>query len=208
MIETTTTHFGENLQKLKREEKKAYFRDLIKNANAHKNFKKTWQSINKVLNNGRKKLICPTNVCIDLNTQEKTQCRKAIANLLNSHFTSIGEKLASKLHQNISDHESFMGPKCQNSIFLSDITLDEIIDEINAICVNKGMGYDNIPPKIIKWAPHLFSPVLLSIFNKCLHLGYFFFIFFLICAPKTQQCIHELVYIFDADVLDQVLHFI
>ena len=35
------------------------------------------------------------------------------------------------------------------------------------------MGYDNIPPKIIKWAPHLFGPILLSIFNKCLHLGYY-----------------------------------
>ena len=91
-----------------------------------------------------------SNECIiDLNTQEKTQCRKAIANLLNSHFTSVGEKLSAKLQRNMADHESFMGQKCQKSIFLSDITLDEIVDEINAICVNKGMGYDNIPPKII-----------------------------------------------------------
>ena len=66
-----------------------------------------------------------------------------------------------------------MGLKCQKSIFLSDITLGEIIDEINSICVNRGMGYDNIPPKIIKWAPHLFGPILLSIFNKCLHLRYY-----------------------------------
>ena len=161
------------MTKTKKRRKKAYFRDLIKNANAKKNFKKTWQAINKVLNNGRKKLICPTNVCIDLNTEEKTQCRKAIANLLNSHFVSVGEKLAAKLQKNTDKYEQFMGQKCQKSIFLSDITLDEIIDEINSICVNKGMGYDNIPPKIIKWAPHLFGPILLSIFNKCLHLGYY-----------------------------------
>ena len=35
------------------------------------------------------------------------------------------------------------------------------------------MGFDNIPPKILKWAPRLFAPILLVIFNKCLSLGYY-----------------------------------
>ena len=82
-----------------------------------KTLKKTWQAINKVLNNGRKKLICPTNVCIDLNTEEKTQCRKAIANLLNSHFVSVGEKLATKLQKNTDKYEQFIGQKCQKAFF-------------------------------------------------------------------------------------------
>ena len=118
-------------------------------------------------------MISPSSVTINLNSQEKTQCRKAIANLLNNHFTTVGEKLAAKLQQNTTKFDAFMGPKCGKSIFLHDITLDEVIDEINLICDKKGMGFDNIPPKIIKWAPHLFSPILMCIFNKCIHLGYY-----------------------------------
>ena len=49
---------------------------------------------------------------------------------------------------------------------MNDITLDEIVDEIRSICEKKGMGFDNIPPKIIKWAPHLFGPLLVHIFNN------------------------------------------
>ena len=32
-------------------------------------------------------------------------------------------------------------------------------------------GNDGVPPKVIKWAPHLFGPILLIIFNKCLQTG-------------------------------------
>ena len=35
------------------------------------------------------------------------------------------------------------------------------------------MGYDRIPPKIIKWAPDLFAPIHMNIFNKCIDLGYY-----------------------------------
>ena len=41
------------------------------------------------------------------------------------------------------------------------------------MCVKKDMGADNIPPKIIKWAPELFAPILSKIFNKCIHIGYY-----------------------------------
>jgi len=96
-----------------------------------------------------------------------------ISNLLNKHFTTIGEKLADK-YKNISErYDRFLGAKCQNTFFLKDITLDEVVDEINAIFEKKGMGFDNIPPKIIKWAPHLFGPILVTLFNKCLALGYY-----------------------------------
>ena len=29
------------------------------------------------------------------------------------------------------------------------------------------------PPKIIKWAPHLFAPILKEIFNKCIESGHY-----------------------------------
>ena len=55
-------NFRKKLNKKKKRRKKAYFRELIKDANAKKDFRKTWQAINKVLNNERKKLISPKSV--------------------------------------------------------------------------------------------------------------------------------------------------
>ena len=42
------------LSKKKRRRKKAYFRELIKEANSKHDFRKTWQAINKVLKKGKK----------------------------------------------------------------------------------------------------------------------------------------------------------
>ena len=92
---------------------------------------------------------------------------------MNKHFTSVGRKLADKLENRSSNFLTYLGKACEKNIFLCDVELHEILEEIVGICVTKGMGFDNIPPKIIKWAPHLFAPILLVLYNKCLHLGYY-----------------------------------
>ena len=46
-----------------------------------------------------------------------------------------------------------------------------MLEEIQEICDKKAMGYDNIPPRVIKWAPHIFGPILLNVFNRCFQLG-------------------------------------
>ena len=56
-------------------------------------------------------------------------------------------------------------------MYLRKIELSEIIEIIKNIILKKAMGYDKIPPKIIKWAPEVFAPILLVIFNKCFDLG-------------------------------------
>ena len=83
-----------------------------------------------------------------------------IANLFKMHFTTIGEKLADKLTETNSDPISLMGDKNSKSIFLDEIKLHEVLEEISNIDPKKAMGCDDIPPKIIKWAPHVFGPIL------------------------------------------------
>jgi len=100
-----------------------------------------------------------------------TSCLKTIANILNRHFTSVGEKLASKLENSKTKFESYLNDKCQNNIFLHEIEMHEILDEIQGINIKKAMGYDDIPPKIIKWCPEIFAPILRIVFNKCLEKG-------------------------------------
>ena len=58
-------------------------------------------------------------------------------------------------------------------LFIAEIELSEILEEISSICPNKATGFDGVPPKIIKWAPHLFAPILQVLFNKCIDLGHY-----------------------------------
>ena len=147
--------FRKKLSKKKKRRKKAYFRELIKEANAKKDFKKTWQAINKALKRGGKSLVRPEHLLLSDGTKSKSE--KIIANILNKHFTSIGEKLADKLTETNSDPISLMGDKNSKSIFLDEIKLHEVLEEISNIDPKKAMGCDEIPPKIIKWALHILA---------------------------------------------------
>ena len=51
--------FRKKLFKKIKKRKKAYFRELIKEANSKKDFRKTWQAINRVLKKGKKELVSP-----------------------------------------------------------------------------------------------------------------------------------------------------
>ena len=66
-----------------------------------------------------------------------------------------------------------MGTENASTMYLKYTELFEILEEIKQISVKKAMGFDEIAPKIIKWAPELFAPILLVIFNKCIELGYY-----------------------------------
>ena len=78
---------------------------MIKDANSKKDFRQTWQAINKALKRGNKKLISPTNLSLDGVSSSNT---KIIANILNKHFTSVAEKLAHKLPAGCKDASSFL----------------------------------------------------------------------------------------------------
>ncbi len=117
-----------------------------------------------------KKLVSPSKL-----TQNglPTSCSRAIANILNKHFTSIAQKLSQNLPPSIKSPQSFLRDKNPRTMFLDKIEMHEILEEIQGISDKKAMGHDNIPPKVIKWAPHIFAPILLVIFNKCIEKGYY-----------------------------------
>ena len=124
---------------------------------------------------GSKKLKTPSQIVCkeDDNSEKIIKCPKSIANLMNQHFAGIAKKLAAKLKNSSKNFDSYLGRECKNSMFFKDIEIHEILEEIRNICEKKAMGFDNIPPKIIKWAPELFASILQIIFNKCLSAGYY-----------------------------------
>ena len=147
---------------------------MLENANNSDDRRATWNIIDKVLSKKKKKEIYPLQVQTgDISNPVISESPKVIAYSMNNHFTNVAKKLEKNLKKTHSKFSDFLGKENNATMFLTPIELQEILDEIAKICVRKSMGYDSIPPKVIKWAAELFAPILLIIFNKCIELGHY-----------------------------------
>ena len=80
--------------------------------------KKTWEALNNLLNRKTKKS-WQVNAIKDFNNGSKINRNpQRLANILNEHFASVGEKLASKIPAS-GDHRDFLkkNPKSPTSFF-------------------------------------------------------------------------------------------
>ena len=96
-----------------------------------------------------------------------------VANSMNTHFTTVAEKLSEQLEKTDTNFKKYMKNENKSSIYLKNIETSEVVEQINALDAKKSTGHDEIPAKIIKWAPQLFAPILKSLYNKCIDMGYY-----------------------------------
>ena len=83
-----------------------------------------------------------------------------------------GENLASKIRDiNITDHKRYLQNPLQKSLYLSNITINEIILEINNLEQNKSPGHDEFTAKFLKISHKLIAPILCDIFNLSINKG-------------------------------------
>ena len=156
---------------LTRISKKQYFFEYFQ-ANIN-NMKKTWIGINNLLNrkNKRNKLICALK---DFkNNNEVSRDPTCIPNILNEHFATVGQKLASQLPSTAKCFTDFVG-KCKSpvsSFFFQPITPAEIRLEILSIPNNKSHGLYSCPTRVLKCASDPLSHILAEIFNSSISLG-------------------------------------
>ena len=168
------TAFRKKLSKKKYQAKKAYFQELLAEAKTSEDRKATWNTINMAFGKKKKKRVYPEKLQTgDPKNPKETSCPKEIANVLNQYFTNVAKNLAENLEETNHKHTDFMGAENKSSMYLKLIEIHEILEEIKKICVSKAKGYDQIAPKIVKWASDLLAPILLIIFNKCIDLGYY-----------------------------------
>ena len=145
--------FRKKLKKMKYMAKKAYFQDLLNEAKNSDDKCATWDVINRAFGKNKKKRVYPEKVTLNDPTKPLTsECPKDIANVLNNHFTNVAKTLAEGLQKTNFKFSDFMGSENKSTMYLKYINLYEILDEIKKICVKKAMGFDEIAPKIIKWA--------------------------------------------------------
>ena len=145
---------------------KNYYTDLILNE------KKSTQALWKIYNNlmGRNKVNTNNAVNkIKLNGKVVSGAHN-IANAFNEYFSTVGSKLADSYPHN-DNYCKYLTSSSSNSIFLSPITEQELIQEISKLPLNKSPGIDQIPSKMIKSvAPYIIKP-LVHIFNYSFTTG-------------------------------------
>ena len=134
--------------------------------------KKTWELINKIRGKQRRQL--KPMFLID---NEKVTNRRVIANKFNEYFVSLASNL-NKGYNEIGELELSPIPSFQDylptsnpsSIYFSECTNEEISKIISELTNGKA---SDIPIHIIKKSSKIISPILTSLYNKCINEGQF-----------------------------------
>lgn len=162
-------HYRNMLTKLIRTSKQQYYANYFE-SNLH-NMKNTWAGINSLINSkkySKKSLNCLK----DPYTGQKEYNESKLCNIMNTHFTSIGSNLASKIphsEKHFSDYLKHIDQR--NSFFFNPVTKYEIEDEILALKTRKAHGLYSCPIDLLKASRHLISEHLAFILNTSVTTG-------------------------------------
>ena len=157
-----------NLTKLS---KKMYFHSYFQtNIN---NINKTGQGINMLISNSKRKRKSITSLR-DPSTNTCVYKENKIADILNKHFSSVGQNLANDIPDLDVDFNDYL---CDidicNSFYFTPVTQDEIENEIMLTPANKSYGLYSCPINLLKLSKHLVSAPLALIFNTSIETGIF-----------------------------------
>lgn len=157
------------LQKTIRKAKFSYYTshfDQLKD-----NMKKTWKSINEILNKKPKSIRFPDY--FKINNQVITD-KNTIAEEFNRFFINIGEQLASTIvHDPTENFTDYLTENITSTFEFSTVGETEISEIIGKLKPVSSCGYDDITPKLLKvLSPYLIRPLTLII-NQSLKTGIF-----------------------------------
>ena len=149
--------------KLVKKCKSDYYINLINkdknNANA------LWNTLNEITSRN-----CTTPVtCIEADGVQHNQS-KSIAEILNTHFCSIGSKLVAKLKSGGAHIQQTQVSTKQDIDTFDFHPIDElfVINQLSKLKANKATGLDRITARLLKDAAVQIPPVLTNLFNRSL----------------------------------------
>ena len=131
-------------------------REIWKTINCITHRKKTNNSSITELKNGDESLTEPSDIC----------------EMLNSHFSSIGSKLASALPHGNNSFEYYITPT-ESTFQLQHTTVAVVLKLIERLSPNKATGLDTISCRLLKEAAPIIASSLVSIINKSIDTGIF-----------------------------------
>jgi len=139
------------------------------------NMKKTWEGINNLLHRKTKSTKKLSTFRDPSEGNKLTRNPSRIANILNTHFASVGSRLAEKLPQSNRNFSDYLGKaKSPDTSFLfQPVTAAEVQFEISSIPNNKAYGLYSCPTLLLKCASNIISQLLSSLFNLSISRGVF-----------------------------------
>ena len=160
------------LTRLKSRAKNNYYADLAIQYGNDKS--KIWRLVNEIT---KRKRITNNSIksIIDKNG-DKLHDPKLIANSLNEHFSTIGEKMASDLEMSANptkDPLDYITTDVEANFLPSLTNTSEILKLISKLNDKKASGYDSISNKILKATRHTIAPYIAALINKCIQDGVF-----------------------------------
>ena len=134
---------------------------------------KIWRLVKEITK--RKKI---TNNSIKVITDKngnKLHDPKLIANSLNEHFSTVGEKMASKFANdtNLQHPLDYITTEVKNHFIPSPTNISEILKLILNLGDKKASGYDSISNIILKNTKVVIAPYIVKLFNTCMSSGTF-----------------------------------
>jgi len=142
-----------------RQAKREYFEN---NLDTYKsNPRKMWKLINNLT--GRK-VGKSTNISEVKVGDTSVTNPNQMADVFNSHFTSIGQKLASTIEQSSTSPNEYLIPS-KESFAIQPPSEELVCKLLRGIDVNKAVGLDKIPNRILKISADIIGPPLTKIFQ-------------------------------------------
>ena len=134
--------------------------------------KKIWQGINELLNRGKRKCRSVGKLK-DPDNNNLTDDSSRIPNILNKHFSNVGNILASKLPPAERPFTEYLrnSSSPELSFFFRPVTPSEIQFQILSIPNSKSHGLYSCPTQLLKYLREVISPVLSDILNISVSLG-------------------------------------
>ena len=100
--------------------------------------------------------------------------QQRILDEFNHFFSKVGENLASEFSTNDeAAFELFLQNRVSPSIFMEPPRVNEVINIINSLNLNKSVGHDNISPYFLRVASDTLAPAFCFIIDNAFRLGIF-----------------------------------
>ena len=151
-----------SINKLIVKTKKKYYQDQI--AKFSDNSRKTWKTLNDL--RGKKSNSTEIREMKVSSSGTSTTDSNEIAEVLNSHFSEVAARLASKI-ENTEDsiNPSTFTKVCHSDFTLSQISSERVLKLLQTLDVSKAIGLDGIPNNLLKIAAPYIYRSLTDLFN-------------------------------------------
>ena len=145
-------------RQMMRQAQEKYYKELFDEK--QNGMKQMWKHLGTLLNPRRSKgpQMIKRLFCNNTNVSENL----AISETLNSHFCSVGKKLASKLPKSKKNFTEFLKSPVPNSIFFDKIDPKQVLGIINELRGHTSPGLDEITNKALKISADIYHQSIIS----------------------------------------------